>query len=157
VNSFSKAWLMTGWRLGWIVAPRSIAEDLGKLIEFNTSCAPAFVQAGALAALAEDPDHFRERRARLQRAADQLIEGLSSLPGLLVPRPFGGLYVFLRIMGEDDSVATALRLIDEANLGLAPGSAFGEAGEGWLRWCFAARPERLALGLEQFSHWLARR
>ncbi len=157
VNSFSKAWLMTGWRLGWIVAPRSIADDLGKLIEFNTSCAPAFVQAGALAALAEDPDHFRERRARLQRAADQLIEGLSSLPGLLVPRPFGGLYVFLRIMGEDDSVATALRLIDEANLGLAPGSAFGAAGEGWLRWCFAARPERLALGLEQFSRWLARR
>jgi len=67
------------------------------------------------------------------------------------------MYVFLRINGEQDSVATALRLIDEAGLGLAPGSAFGTAGEGWLRWCFAAQPERLAEGLDRFGRWLKHR
>jgi aspartate/methionine/tyrosine aminotransferase len=157
VNSFSKAWLMTGWRLGWIVAPRTIAADLGKLIEFNTSCAPAFVQAGALQALAEDPYQFKERRAALQARAGELLAGLKNFPGLLVPPPTGGMYVFLRIRGEQDSVATALRLIDEAGLGLAPGSAFGAAGEGWLRWCFASRPERLADGLDRFGRWLRHR
>ena len=157
VNSFSKAWLMTGWRLGWIVAPPTIAADLGKLIEFNTSCAPGFVQAGALEALREDPHQFRARRAALQARADELMTGLNGLPGLVVPPPKGGMYVFLRINGEQDSVATALRLIDEAGLGLAPGSAFGTAGEGWLRWCFAARPERLAEGLDRFGRWLKHR
>ena len=130
INGVAKAYAMTGWRLGWIVAPRTIAADLGKLIEFNTSCAPAFVQAGALQALAEDPYQFKERRAALQARAGELLAGLKHFPGLLVPPPTGGMYVFLRIRGEQDSVAIALRLIDEAGLGLAPGSAFGAAGEG---------------------------
>jgi aspartate/methionine/tyrosine aminotransferase len=157
INSFSKAWLMTGWRLGWVVAPKAIAADLGKLIEFNTSCAPAFVQAGALQALGEDPGDFRQRRTALQAQAHTLLAGLRELPGLLVPPPSGGMYVFLRINEETDSVATALRLIDEAGLGLAPGSAFGPEGEGWLRWCFASEPARLNEGLDRFARWLRRR
>lgn len=160
VNSFSKAWAMTGWRLGWMVAPTAMTPELAKLLEFNTSCAPGFVQAGGLAALTHAAEHeeqdLRAFRARLDAQASRLVAGLKTLPGVLAPPPAGGMYLFLRIEGWTDSLATATRLIDEAGLGLAPGAAFGPAGEGWLRWCFASTPERLDAGIARLADWLAK-
>lgn len=153
-NSFSKAWRMTGWRLGWIVAPAPLQEALGVLLEYNTSCAPDFVQEGALAALTRGEDAVAELRSELAAARDQVLSGLRALPGVDAPEPDGGLYAFFRLDGCDNSLDLAKRLVAEAGLGLAPGSAFGDEGEGWLRWCFAARPEKNAAGLARLAAFL---
>lgn len=154
VNSFSKTWLMTGWRLGWIVAPAGMETDLGKLIEYNTSCAPDFVQAGGLAAIEDGEPHVASLRSDLMAKRDQVIGGLSRLNGVNAPLPSGGMYAFFSIDGFPDSVELAKKLIAEAGLGLAPGVAFGPEGEGWLRWCFAADQAAIDNGLQRLSDWL---
>lgn len=155
-NSFSKAWRMTGWRLGWMVVPPTLVDALGVLIEYNTSCAPDFIQAGALAAVEQGDALVAAIRAELSAARDQVLAGLRAIPGVEAPQPDGGFYAFFRVEGCTDSVALAKQLIAEAGLGLAPGSAFGPGGEGWLRWCFAARPEKNAAGLERLAGFLTR-
>jgi aspartate/methionine/tyrosine aminotransferase len=152
VHSFSKSFLMTGWRLGWLVLPRGVADSAAKLLEFNSSCAPVFVQRGGLAALAMAADFVPGLMHRLQACRDRLLPGLLALPGITVALPPGGLYAFFRVEGEDDSLAFAKRLVADHGLGLAPGAAFGPEGEGWLRWCFASRdPARLDDGLQRLS------
>jgi len=151
-NSFSKSFLMTGWRLGWLVLPRGQLDAAGKLLEFNSSCAPVFVQRGGQAALALADTLVPGLVARLQACRERLIPGLQALPGVSVASPPGGLYAFFRVAGEDDSLAFAKRLVAEHGLGLAPGAAFGPEGEGWLRWCFASRdPARLDEGLARLA------
>ncbi|MBK6862304.1 MAG: pyridoxal phosphate-dependent aminotransferase [Ideonella sp.] len=154
-HSFSKSFLMTGWRLGWLAVPESLIPAIGKLIEFNTSCAPVFVQRGALAALAQADEFVPGLVERLRLCRDTLLPRLAGLPGVSVAVPQGGLYAFLRVAGEDDSLVFAKRLVAEAGLGLAPGSAFGDEAEGWLRWCFASRdPARLVQGVERLARGL---
>ena len=149
-NSFSKSFLMTGWRLGWLVMPPTLVAAMGKLIEFNTSCAPVFVQRAGLAALAGAADFVPGLVDRLRHCRDTLLPQLAALPGVLVATPPGGMYAFFRVDGQDDSLAFAKRLVAEAGLGLAPGAAFGAEAEGWLRWCFASRdPQRLTLGVSR--------
>jgi aspartate/methionine/tyrosine aminotransferase len=148
VGSFSKSFLMTGWRLGWLVLPQGQLDAAGKLLEFNSSCAPVFVQRGGLAALAMADAFVPDLVSRLKDCRDTLLDGLLALPGVQVAKPVAGLYAYFRIDGEDDSLACAQRLVAEHGLGLAPGAAFGAEGEGWLRWCFASRdPARLVDGL----------
>ena len=153
-NSFSKAWLMTGWRLGWIVAPAAMGGDLCKVIEYNTSCAPEFVQAGGLVAIEQGEPYVARLRRDLEAKRDLVVGRLRALPGVQAPIPQGGMYAFFRIEGHPDSVALARRLILEARLGLAPGAAFGPEGEGWLRWCFAAEATALDEGLARLEGWL---
>ena len=154
-NSFSKAWLMTGWRLGWLIAPKELESDIGKLIEFNTSCAPGFIQSAAFAALRHGEEFVQSLRQDLYHKRERLLLGLRSIAGVDAPTPEGGMYVFFRIRGQDDSVELAKRLVSEARLGLAPGVAFGPEGEGWMRWCFAARQSGLDEGVEQLRAWAA--
>jgi len=152
VHSFSKSFLMTGWRLGWLVAPAELVAALGKLIEFNTSCAPVFIQRAGLAALAGNDAFVPGLIQRLKQCRDTLIPGLAALPGVSVSNPLGGMYAFFRIEGQSDSLALAKRLVAEHGLGLAPGVAFGDEAEGWLRWCFASQdPARLTQGLERLD------
>jgi aspartate/methionine/tyrosine aminotransferase len=140
-NSFSKAWRMTGWRLGWLAAPASLQESLAVLLEYNTA-----LQEGELGVAA--------LRQELRAARDLLLAGLEAVEGVEAARPDGGMYVFFRVRGGWSSIDLATRLVDEVGLGLAPGSAFGPEGEGWLRWCFAARPEKNAAGLERLGRFL---
>ena len=156
INSFSKAWRMTGWRLGWMVVPPALLDGLGVLIEYNTSCAPDFVQAGAKVALDRGDALIAEIRTDLTTARDQVIGALRTMPGVEAPMPDGGFYAFFRVEGCADSMATCRALIREVGLGLAPGSAFGPEGEGWFRWCFAARPDKNAAGLERLAAYLNR-
>jgi len=152
VHSFSKSFLMTGWRLGWLVLPPTAMEAAGKLLEFNSSCAPVFVQRGGQAALATADAFVPALVDRLRACRDRLVGGLQALPGVTAASPPGGLYAFFRVEGEDDSLAFAKRLVAEHGLGLAPGAAFGPEGEGWLRWCFASRdPSRLDQGLQRLA------
>ncbi len=154
-HSFSKSFLMTGWRLGWLVMPPSLVPAIGKLIEFNTSCAPTFVQRAGLAALAGAGEFVPALVQRLQHCRDILLPQLAALPGLQVATPEGGMYAFFRVDGQDDSFAFAKRLVAEAGLGLAPGVAFGDEAEGWLRWCFASRdPGRLTQGVERLRAFI---
>jgi aspartate/methionine/tyrosine aminotransferase len=156
-NSFSKAWCMTGWRLGWIVAPPALMPELGKLIEYNTSCSPAFVQHAGIAALREGETFAQALRERLRAARDHLVTALSTLPDIRVAPPQGAMYAFFAVEGMDDSVAFCTRLVREARLGLAPGRAFGPEGEGCVRWCFAADHARLDDGIDRLRAFLGRR
>jgi aspartate/methionine/tyrosine aminotransferase len=155
VNSFSKAWRMTGWRLGWMAMPQALVEPVGVLLEYNTSCAPDFIQTGAIAALTQGEPHVAALRTELITAKDQVLGALRAMPGVEAPEPDGGMYAFFRIAGHADAITLANDLIDKVGLGLAPGSAFGEEGAGWLRWCFAARPEKNAAGLDLLRRYLA--
>jgi aspartate/methionine/tyrosine aminotransferase len=151
-HSFSKSFLMTGWRLGWLVVPPALLEAIGKLVEFNTSCAPVFVQRAGLAALRGAGDFVPGLVERLRNCRDTLLPLLAAVPRVQVATPLGGMYAFFRVDGEDDSLAFAKRLVAEVGLGLAPGAAFGSEGEGWLRWCFASRDvSRLAQGVQRLE------
>ena len=150
VHSFSKSFLMTGWRLGWLVLPPGLLDAVGKLIEFNSSCAPVFVQRGGLAALAMAEDFVPGLIERLRAGRDALCPALAALPGVVSATPLGGMYAWFKVPGADDSLAFAKQLVREHGLGLAPGAAFGAEGEGWLRWCFASQdPARLLAGVER--------
>jgi aspartate/methionine/tyrosine aminotransferase len=160
-NSFSKTWLMTGWRLGWAVAPAAVMADLGKLLEYNTSCAPGFVQQAGIVALERGEEVLGHTLTRYRAARDFLFDSLNAEPlraaGLVVPRPLGAMYLFFGVAGERDTLALCKRLVSEAGLGLAPGSAFGPEGEGYIRWCFASSVDRLALGVERITRFFAAR
>jgi aspartate/methionine/tyrosine aminotransferase len=153
-NSFSKAWLMTGWRLGWIVAPPALMPDLGKLIEYNTSCSPVFVQRAGVAALRDGEPTVAHTLERFRAARALLVRELSSIEGVEAALPAGAMYVFFRVAGMADSLALCKRLVRQARLGLAPGSAFGPEGEGFLRWCFASSHERLLDGVQRLRGFL---
>lgn len=156
-NTFSKAWRMTGWRMGWMVLPKSLVQSMGVVIEYNTSCAPDFIQSACIAALNDGEPSIAELRAELAAAKAQVIGALRQMPGVEAPEPEGGMYAFFRVDGVTDSVAVAKDMIDKAGIGLAPGSAFGEEGRGWFRWCFANRPQTNAAGLERLAGYLAAR
>jgi len=156
-NSFSKAWLMTGWRLGWIAAPSELMPDLGKLIEYNTSCSPVFVQRAGVVAITQGEPTVLHTLARFRSARDLLLRELSAIPGVEAAPPPGAMYAFFRVAGVTDSLAFCKRLVREARLGLAPGSAFGPEGEGFVRWCFAASHERLLDGVARLKAFLAKR
>ncbi len=154
-HSFSKSFLMTGWRMGWLVLPPQMLDAMGKLIEFNTSCASVFTQRAALAALAGAGEVTPRVVAHLKACRDTLVPRLQALPAVRVAPARGGMYAFFRLQGHPDSLATAKRLVAEAGLGLAPGAAFGPEAEGWLRWCFASRDlGRLEEGARRLQAWL---
>ena len=156
-NTFSKAWRMTGWRLGWLVAPEACMPDLAKLVEFNTSCAPGFVQQAGLAALRAGEPVIRDFVLELGHRRDVLVDALRAIPRIRLGMPDGAMYAFFRVEGVDDSLALAKALVREERLGLAPGAAFGPEGEGFLRWCFA-RPEKdLLEGASRLARFLARK
>lgn len=155
-NSFSKAWLMTGWRLGWIVAPEELMPDLGKLIEYNTSCSPVFVQRAGVVAITQGEATVRHTADRFRAARDFLLRSLRGVAGVHAAPPAGAMYAFFRVDGVDDSLAFCKRLVREAKLGLAPGSAFGPEGRGFVRWCFAAQQDRLAEGVRRLQGFLDR-
>ena len=154
-HSFSKSFLMTGWRLGWLVIPPAMTLHIGKLIEFNTSCASVFTQRAGLVALQRSDEVTPGVVAHLKSCRDTLVPLLQTIPGLQVVAARGGMYAFFRLDGYDDSLVTARRLVLEAGLGLAPGEAFGPEARGWLRWCFASRDrQRLVQGVERLQNWL---
>jgi aspartate/methionine/tyrosine aminotransferase len=147
---------MTGWRLGWLVLPPALMDGMGKLIEFNTSCASVFTQRAGIAALAHGPDITPKIVAHLKACRDTLVPLLADIPGVEVVSASGGMYAFFKLEGFGDSLEVAKRLVVEAGLGLAPGNAFAPEAQGWLRWCFASKDkQRLVEGVERLRGWLA--
>ena len=161
-HSFSKSFLMTGWRLGWLVMPPAMTPQMGKLVEFNTSCAPVFVQRAALVGMQRTSEVTPQLVAHLKTCRDTLVPLLQAVPGVELVPAKGGMYAFFRLTDQDrfgDSLATAKRLVLEAGLGLAPGNAFmvnpAPEAQGWLRWCFASKDVgRLQQGVQRLAGWL---
>ncbi len=155
-HSFSKSFLMTGWRLGWLVMPPEMVDGMGKLIEFNTSCASVFTQRAGVAAIEHGNDITPRVVAHLKLCRDTLVPLLAAVPGVNVAAAKGGMYAFFQLEGFGDSLQVAKRLVVEAGLGLAPGNAFAPEAQGWLRWCFASKdPARLVQGVDRLKTWLA--
>ncbi len=162
VNSFSKSFLMTGWRLGWLVMPPDMTAQMGKLIEFNTSSAPVFIQRAGLVAIERTLDVTPRVVAHLKTCRDTLIPLLQAVPGVQVAPAKGGMYAFFRMQDQakyGDSLQMAKSLVVDAGLGLAPGNAFmvnpGPDSQGWLRWCFASQDlGRLGQGVQRLKSWL---
>jgi aspartate aminotransferase len=153
VNSFSKAWTMTGWRLGWMVVPETLLPEFCKLNEYNIAGPTSFVQAAGVAALAQD-EKVRSLVEHCGKNGRLAVARLREMPGLLVPDVNGAFYSFFKVDGVEDSVAFAKRLIAQAGVGLAPGMAFGQAGEGWMRLCFGVNTETLNKALDRLEAFL---
>jgi aspartate/methionine/tyrosine aminotransferase len=151
INSFSKTWCMTGWRLGWLTAPAALLPHLESLNEFNTSGAADFTQRAGLVALRDGEGFVAQARALYRANRDQVVARLGGLPRVRLARPPAGFYAFFSVDGEPDSETLARRLVDQAAVGLAPGAAFGAGGEGHLRLCFASAGATIAAALDRLA------
>ena len=138
IQSFSKAYCMTGWRLGWIVARRDLAARATQLNEFIVSHAPSFAQRAGETALLWGETPMAEMLLKLRQNRDFCLEALSKLRGVTVPKPDGAFYLFPKIKGAADSFDFCKRLLLDTKVGLAPGVAFGQGGEGSVRICYAS-------------------
>jgi len=154
VNSFSKPWSMTGWRLGWMVTPPELGNRLEMLNEFNVAGATTFVQRGGVAALEQGDPFIAEQVARWGANRDIIYSRLAANPKIRIARSEGAFYAFFSVEGLTDSLNFCKNLVREAKVGLAPGIAFGEQGEGWLRACFASSPERLNTALDRLEGYI---
>lgn len=154
VNSFSKAWCMTGWRLGWAIAPPALGPVLAKVNEFNMSSATTFVQHAGVTAIRKGEGFVREIVADYGRARDLVVQRLGAIPRVRLMWPEAAFYAFFRVDGMNDSLTAAQGVVREAKVGLAPGIAFGPEAEGWLRMCYAVSLPRLSQALDRLAEHL---
>jgi len=154
VQTLSKNWAMTGFRIGWLEAPPALAPAIENLVQFTTSGVPVFTQRAAIAALAEGEAFLAAQIERCRRSRDILCKGLVATGRVRFFEPEAAFYLFFTVDGFADSRALALRLIDEAGVGAAPGAAFGPGGEGYLRVCFARDPDEIAEATRRTVRWL---
>lgn len=154
VNSFSKNWSMTGWRVGWIVAPAELGQVIENLVQYSTSGVAQFMQRGAVAALNEGDDFVRSNIAKATRSRDILCDALIATNRVQTLKPDGALYSFLKIDGVTDSCGAAIDIVDKTGVGLAPGTAFGQGGELFLRACFLRDAAQVADAAERLSRYI---
>lgn len=154
VNSMSKNWAMTGWRIGWISAPPALGQVIENLIQYSTSGVPSFSQWAAVAALREGGEFLQEQLFRARVGRDTVVDGLKRLNRVKVQDPEGAFYLFFSIDGVDDTRQFALDLVRETGVGLAPGTAFGNGGHSHLRLCYARRQDHLQEAIRRISAWL---
>lgn len=157
VNSFSKNWSMTGWRVGWIVAPPQMGQVLENLIQYSTSGVAQFMQKGAVAALNQGDDFIAANIAKAARSRDLLCDALVATNRVETLKPDGALYAFLKIDGVTDSRSAAIDIVDKTGVGLAPGTAFGAGGELFLRACFLRDPAQVAVAAERLCDYILKR
>ena len=157
VNTFSKNWAMTGWRIGWLSAPPELGPTIENLIQYSTSGVAAFMQRAATVALDEGEDFVKLQVERARTGRDIVVAGLGATGRVRFAEPEGAFYLFFSVDGEDDTRKLGLRLVDEANVGLAPGTAFGDAGSRFMRLCFARDAGQVREGTERLAAWVSRR
>ena len=157
VNTFSKNWAMTGWRIGWLEAPPDLGAVIESHVQYNTSGVATFLQRGAVAALEAGEDFATGQIARAREGRAIVTAALAGLNGVRYVPPAGAFYAFFAIDGVDDTMAAALKLIDEANIGLAPGAAFGPGADGCFRICFLRSADQLQIAMDRLTAWLRQR
>lgn len=156
-NTFSKNWAMTGWRVGWLTIHPSLQQAFENLVQYSTSGVPQFLQKGAVAALKEGDAFITEQVARAASARDLVCSALEATGRVRLGRPDGAFYLFFGIDGITDTTTATFDIIDKAGVGLAPGTAFGEAGTPYFRLCFHRRLDHLETAMERLGGWIAAR
>ena len=156
INSFSKSWAMTGWRLGWITAPKGVGAELEKMMEFNVSCPAGFVQQAGIVALEQGEDFVATSRARYSRARAAITERLRDMNRIHLPEAEGAFYAFFRVDGVEDTLTFAKTLLLSEGIGLAPGEAFGPEGAGHIRACYAVSEDRIHRAMDGLARFLKR-
>ncbi len=156
VNTFSKNWAMTGWRVGWISAPTEIGNVLENLIQYSTSGVAAFMQRGCVEALLHGEEFLHSQRQKAMQSRDILAGALMSTGRVQCAIPQGAFYLYFTVEGFADTMKLALQLVDEANVGLAPGGTFGPGGANFLRACFLRDAVEITTAAERLVNWFDR-
>jgi aspartate/methionine/tyrosine aminotransferase len=156
VNTFSKNWAMTGWRMGWLATHPSLGQVIENLVQYSTSGVAQFMQRAGVAALERGESFVEHQIARARQSRDIICDALRATGKCRFATPSGSFYLFFAVEGETDSRHLVFRLIDEAKIGLAPGTAFGPGGDGFVRLCFARSPEQIKIAAERLLAALAR-
>lgn len=152
INSFSKAWAMTGWRIGWLTHPLSVAPQLSAMTQYISSGVSPFIQAGAEVALRQGEEFIGEVRTRIKSGLDITYEKLGRLNSVSLPdKPRGGMYAFFRLRDEPDAAAACMRLLEQTGVGLAPGHLFGAVGKPYLRMCVFRDPAVVATAVDRIA------
>lgn len=155
VNTFSKNWAMTGWRVGWICIPPELAQLFENLVQYSTSGVAQFMQKACVAALDEGDDFIAMQVSRAEKAAHMVVDALAAANRVDIAMPAGAFYMFFAVDGMPDSRQVAFSLVDEAGVGLAPGTAFGPGGERFLRLCFNRDLDQIAVAAQRIANWIA--
>jgi len=157
LETFSKTYAMTGWRLGFVAAPAEIADKLTQLITNSVSCVPPFIQLAGVKAILDDQTESRTMMEDFKRRRDFFVSGLNEIPGISCKMPDGAFYAFPNVSGVDMSAEVlADHLLDTAGVATLPGSAFGAHASNHLRMCFANSMEDLEKGLDRIASALAK-
>ena len=154
VNTFSKNWAMTGWRVGWLRTHPSLGRMFENLIQYSSSGVAQFLQRGAIAALDEGDAFLAAQVKQAEAARDLLCRKLGETGKVRFSVPSGAFYLFFKVDGMKDSEKAAFDIVDKANVGLAPGIAFGKAGEGYLRLCFHRRLDQIEEAANRLAEWI---
>jgi aspartate/methionine/tyrosine aminotransferase len=157
VNSFSKNWAMTGWRVGWLKVHPDLQQVFENLIQYSTSGVPAFLQKGCVAALDEGDTFLAEQVERARQARGIACDRLLATGRVDLSPPAGAFYLFFRVDGVTDTRAAAFDIVDRANVGVAPGTAFGLGGDDYFRICFQRRLDQIEEAADRLAGWIASR
>ena len=155
-NTFSKNWCMTGWRIGWVIYPKGMSKIFDNLSQYNTTSVATFVQHAAVAALDQGDEFIKSLVARSTRGREIICSTLDKLPNVRVFWPDGTFYFFFSVRGMNSGYDMARRILKEAGVGVAPGSAFGPGGEEFLRVCFAVDPALIEEGARRLEAFLCK-
>jgi aspartate/methionine/tyrosine aminotransferase len=157
VNTFSKNWAMTGWRVGWLSTHPSLGQVIENLVQYSTSGVAPFMQRGAVAALEQGEDFLKSQVERARSARDMISAALTSTGRARAQAPQGAFYQYFSVDGVTDSMRACFDIIDSAGIGLAPGTAFGPEGEGWFRLCFHRRLDQIETAATRLARWISER
>jgi aspartate aminotransferase len=151
IQSASKTWSMTGWRLGWLIHPSSIGDRIGDLSAINNTGATSFVQHAGLVAIQKGESFVREMVEYCRAGLEVVDQRLKNIERINYVRPDSAFYLFFRIEEEPDDLQFAKELVTKHGVGLAPGSAFGPSNEGYYRLCFAKNPAKLEQAIDRLE------
>lgn len=154
-NGFSKAFAMTGWRLGTAIGPEKVIEKMGLLLQTTSSCVPTFVQKAGLEAIVGNQDEIKQMMEEYRERRDILVNGLNNINKVSCINPGGAFYVFPDISETGlTSQEFAFRLLEEAGVGVCAGDDFGDAGNGFIRLCYAISKKEIIEGLKRIEHFV---
>ena len=157
-NGFSKAFAMTGWRLGCVIGPQDVIDKMGLMLQTTSSCVSPFIQRAGIEAIKGAQDVVTKMMADYKERRNILVNGLNELPGISCVEPGGAFYAFPSIKETGmDEMTFAQEMLEEAGVALLPGTNFGEAGAGYVRLCYATSKENIIEGLERMKKYLQKR